>query len=82
LSCFNGLAYLPIQPYEVHELRYTINNGKEDVTHPVNDEKFTTNVLASSAGKKKDWTSKVYRVTPSRSWDALSNLAEAHWISQ
>jgi hypothetical protein len=72
----------PIQPYKAHELKYAINDGREDVPHPINHEKFTTNVLASSAGKKNDWAGKVYRVAPTRSWDALSYLAEAHWISQ
>jgi hypothetical protein len=40
-------------------LKNTINNGKKDVPHPINDEKFATNVLARSAGKEYDWTGKV-----------------------
>jgi hypothetical protein len=59
MVCFNTLAYLPIQPYRVCELEYIINNGRKDVPHPINDKKFATNVLASSAGKKNDWTSEV-----------------------
>jgi len=59
LFCFTGLAYLPIQPYREYKLKYIINNGRKDVPHPINDKKFATNVLASSAGEKNDWTSKV-----------------------
>jgi hypothetical protein len=78
---FNGLAYLPIQPYKIYELLPSITE-KEMFPHPINHEKFTANVLAGSAGKKNDWTSKVYRVAPTRSWDTLCYLAETCWISQ
>jgi hypothetical protein len=55
---------------------------KADLPHPINDEKFTTNVLTSSAGKKNDWSSKVYGVAPTPSGNALRNLAEAYRIGQ
>jgi hypothetical protein len=53
-----------------------------DVTHPVNNEKFPTDILASLAGKKNDRTGEVIGISPTSSWNTLRYLAEAYWICQ
>ena len=55
---------------------------RRDNAHTVNDEKFATNVLASSTGEKDDWASKVVGVTPATGRNAFGYLTEACWIGQ
>ena len=51
-----------------------------DKPYPVDDDEFAANVLASSASKEHNWTSKIFGISPTPGWNALSYLAEAGWI--
>lgn len=50
------------------------------MSYAVDNEEFTTNVLASSTSKEHNWTSKVFGISPTSSWNALRYLAETDWI--
>ena len=53
-----------------------------DKPYPVDDDEFTANVLASWASKEHNWTSKVFGISPTPSWNALRYLAQTDWICQ
>jgi hypothetical protein len=47
-----------------------------DKPYPVDNKEFTANVLARSASKEHNWTSKVFGISPTTSWNTVRYLAE------
>lgn len=52
------------------------------MTHTVNNQQFSTNVLTCVTREEYHWTGEILWLAPPSSGDALRNLTKAHGVSE